>query len=692
MLEDNQIHSATDPNFSHQSYFVNHSWLVRYKPVDYYTNHSTNCTCLTSNTCVRPQGFFCRNESCRVTTYFPTQSIPGLVISCFPINSILLSTLECFYSASCIQMLLDWRLFELADVYRPLALNVTPLNPHLTSRYSPTTPLNEAISSLLVEDWKVTTNVTAHYDQCRPSICTYTYLTRFEPLHVVTAVLGLIGGLSVVLRLTVPVIVRIIMQKIQRRQQQRNTPISEETSKCITTILTREIPIHLLRHTKDHWCLLLLLLASSTHPPVTRRQSLFQRARRSFIELDLFITEVNHSIWATRIYIWLFIIIFLSILLVSIFNQQTSLYIVQLPSESTFEHLHHLHSSHSLSCRCSRSSTSYGSFLNLTARYHQVCSSNFISPDWWTLIASRGDETFLLLDQPLLSNHFRMLSSFCTLSKQTVENAINTFISDTFVSVEPLTRTDFNDQIDSSLRTLIEQTPITFEHPLNHIVDTLRANQLTHLFLSNWMIGFSTASEYFVFSSQPLSYNNGTCSCAISTGASCWWPLTFLSENQINVTLPGLRGGCLPVDGLRQSTLECLYDSNCLAIIRSLINTTFIPLIPTPLDQNFVSRFPFRTTQVGTMIDQLFVEEWINTSNYSLYYQTCSPGDCRYTLVEQETIPNLITSLLGFYGGVTLCLRMIVIAGFKLLEWIRHCYRRRKDRMQIIPGASRHTA
>ena len=574
-LEDNQLHASTDNNIAHKSYLVNTSWSLRFTARVYPGDNNNTCTCLTSNTCVRPQGFYCRSVSCQMAANLPNQTIPGLRISCFPINSVLLSTLECFYNASCIQMLLDWRLFEIADIYRPLVLNVTPLNPNLSSRYAPTTTLDVAISRLLIEDWKVTTNVAAHYDQCKPSICTYTYVARLSPLYVVTSVLGLLGGLSVVLRLTVPVIVRIIMQKIQRRHQPVNGQMCEITSK---TNDQNDHKILWMPAQLNHINLVFFsLLVPSTNPTVTRPRSLFQRTRTTITGLDAFVTQVNHSLWATWTYLSLLVITFFIILLISAFNQQTSVHTVQLPSESTFEHLHQLHS---LSCRCSRSSTLYSSFLNVSTRSHQVCSSNFTSANWWKLLASRGDETFTLLDQPLLSNHFRMLSSFCTLSSQTIKDAITTFMSSTFVSVEVLTRTQFNDQIDSLLKNLIEQIPINFGHPFTHIIDTFRANQLTHLFLSNWMIAFSSAAENYILSNKPLSYNNGTCTCATVDGSSCWWPLTFLSDNQTNLTLPGLRGGCLPVDGLRQSTLECLYDERCLATIRSLMNTTFTPSIP----------------------------------------------------------------------------------------------------------------
>jgi hypothetical protein len=49
-------------------------------------------------------------------------------------------------------MLYNWRLFEITDVFYPLILNVTPLDPNLPSRFLPTTKLDVLVSRLLIEE------------------------------------------------------------------------------------------------------------------------------------------------------------------------------------------------------------------------------------------------------------------------------------------------------------------------------------------------------------------------------------------------------------------------------------------------------------------------------------------------------------------------------------------------------------
>ena len=227
MIEDNQFHLSVDTNIGYISYVVNDTWSVKLRPRSFplVSNYNQTCTCLISNQCVRPQGFYCRSISCNRPTLPPNQTIPGLVVSCFPVSSLLLSTFECFYNQSCIQMLYDWRLFEIDDVYYPLTLNVTPLDPNQPSRFSSTTKLEAIISRLLLEEWINTTSKSAHYQQCNPKICTYTYTARFETVYVITTVIGLFGGLFVILRLSIPFIIHFPFQQIMKRRTRPVEPI-----------------------------------------------------------------------------------------------------------------------------------------------------------------------------------------------------------------------------------------------------------------------------------------------------------------------------------------------------------------------------------------------------------------------------------------------------------------------------------
>jgi len=164
------------------------------------------------------------------------------------------------------------------------------------------------------------------------------------------------------------------------------------------------------------------------------------------------------------------------------------------------------------------------------------------------------------------------------------------------------------------------------------------------------------------------------------------------STNNISptITLPGLIGGCLPIDGLRMTTLECFFDSACLDTLQKVLNDT---MIPSPLNISVSTRFSPTTTTLGSMIDELFIEQWFNTSNYSSYYQTCSPPACYYKLVERNSLIYVITFLLGLYGGLTKIIRMIVSESLGLFSYMRFPrFGNQRQTMRVAPSTSVTTA
>ena len=392
--------------------------------------------------------------------------------------------------------------------------------------------------------------------------------------------------------------------------------------------------------------------------------------RQILISLNVFDNEMDQTALVSIVYLLLVGASFSIALLFVALGRETHSYISMSPSESTFELLNAQYGVESVSCPCTQIATPYNTFLTLSPVYHQVCSSDLISSDWWKLVWGTGG-IFQLKDQPLLSTYFRMLSSMCELSKETVKNATNTFLSSGFISVTILGRSSFEDRVKSSVNALIQQTPMSFRRTLQFTRDSFRANQLEDLFMSSWKPALTTSSDINIEARIPLSFNNGTCMCATSMLSSCWRPLVFVMNSSTTgisstITLPGLIGGCLPLDGLRMSTLECFFDSTCLATLGKQLNST---MVPGQLNISVSTRFPPTTTTLGSMIDELFVEQWSNASNYSSYYQMCSPRACYYKRVEGNSLVYIITFLLGLYGGLTTTIRLVVSQG---LRWFRH--------------------
>src|SRR5579862_2927204 len=117
---------------------------------------------------------------------------------------------------------------------------------------------------------------------------------------------------------------------------------------------------------------------------------------------------------------------------------------------------------------------------------------------------------------------------------------------------------------------------------------------------------------------------NNTCNCVVSN--SCQG---YLRVGPADLILPGLVVGCSPIEGLRLSTLECFYSSDCISTIITYLeyyiqmdgsppNNFVPPIIPPiairPLDNSTNSQF-LPNSSIGTLISELFIEELISTSS-----------------------------------------------------------------------------
>jgi hypothetical protein len=136
----------------------------------------------------------------------------------------------------------------------------------------------------------------------------------------------------------------------------------------------------------------------------------------------------------------------------------------------------------------------------------------------------------------------------------------------------------------------------------------------------------------------------------------------------------GLVYGCLPIYGLRLSTLECLYNYTCLKTLANFIDSSYIP---NPLNISIYTRFtPVSSIPIGTLIDELFIEIWQNTSNYSDYFSVCAPLTCQHTYMERNNAIYMLTTFLGLYGGLTIGLKFVVwhvlCVTWKVYQWFKN--------------------
>lgn len=454
-----------------------------------FIKDNRTCSCDTSSQCTRSQGFFCQTVACKQGNALPTWPILGLNIGCFPIDSILLSTLECFFNQSCIQMLIHLRLYDFDRVYLPVNItNITALNLNRPSRFFPNTTFETIISQLFVENWTTRADFLEHYHHCQPKFCTYTFIERYQPVFIITSVIGLMGGLTVVFELFVPVFVQIVLRVFRRRRR-------------------RDV-FHL---------------------------HLFEKLRQlNIYQQDA--VEGDHPLIATRIYI---VLLLITLVIVSVFislQQQTHSFTVDFPIESEFRSLNEKYPS-TLSCSCSQLAVRYETFLHLSPTLHQICSSDFIHSNWSSTLANKGD-IWNTPDWFLLSTQYRLLSSMCQLSEEILNQSISKFLSEQLINTETLSSNSFHQLIDSAMILFLEQLPKEFRRTLSFIHQTFRSNQFIDRYMSTWQVTHSNLNESYILRWKPIQRNNHTCICAAGM-SSCSKSLSFFDTFNRTITLPG---------------------------------------------------------------------------------------------------------------------------------------------------------
>lgn len=264
------------------------------------------------------------------------------------------------------------------------------------------------------------------------------------------------------------------------------------------------------------------------------------------------------------------------------------------------------------------------------------------------------------------------------------------------VTVTTLSRDSFASEITSLVESISERLPVNYRRGYDLITELMHNSLLSTAFNTDWLLEFGDESNSYRMRSVPREYANGTCNCVVSK--DCHEPLRIGPPGLI---LPGLVVGCLPIDGLRMSTLECFYSSSCVNTIISFLDyytemdgsppTDFVPpatpqLVVTPLNSSIPSQFS-PNSSIGMLMDELFIEKWSNESSYDNYFSACAPSVCYYEYIRRNDILYVVTSLLSLYGGLTVSLRLIVWNSLRMYRKFKK-WCKPNNRITVLPPAT----
>lgn len=84
------------------------------------------------------------------------------------------------------------------------------LSKTLTSHFQVNSTIADILYALAIEDWNEKIDYTLYYNHCKPVNCFYAVTKKFNIPSVITTVIGLIGGFSVILDILIPPIIKFL--------------------------------------------------------------------------------------------------------------------------------------------------------------------------------------------------------------------------------------------------------------------------------------------------------------------------------------------------------------------------------------------------------------------------------------------------------------------------------------------------
>ena len=432
-----------------------------------------------------------------------------------------------------------------------------------------------------------------------------------------------------------------------------------------------------------------------------RLRTLWMYSKKTMVEFNLFPTippSTDPKIMCrnrrtTRIYLILLITALLILIIYTSLRQKTVTMTVESPLLSTYKELF-VQYPLTLQCPCNRITIKFKEFISqIEPQYHQICSSVFVSQKWFNSVSDLslihyGEKTNDF--RKAIRTQFQTLSTFCKVAQNTLNTSLPIFEETNFITAYVISRAEFDVRTKAVIEQFKRTTSNQFTETFKLTQTTNHANQLATLYQSNWLFtpkDFPSAVDPDPDSIRhvltlPLSYGIDGCSCGIKSNCSTLVTFPFPVSDQLSVTtLPGFLHGCLTLDSFLQSTLTCLYNETCLALMQASIYYSK----PIPVDVLTYSSLSMPNTTIETLLSQVFVSQWFENTSFDLYFNECAPQSCQYSYVLEYDSLYVVTNLIALFGGLTNGLQFVVkylsIIVYKIVD-------RRKKKTQIAPDST----
>ena len=362
---------------------------------------------------------------------------------------------------------------------------------------------------------------------------------------------------------------------------------------------------------------------------------------------------VAHERILTRIYLVLLCCLLLAIGITSASIVHTVRRTETTPSAARFQYLDQRYHD-TLQCPCSKGGIAYKTFLFTDAKFHQVCSSEYVTQSWVDTVFAE-DHSFLSTGdnfRETLSFFWQTIASLCQASNQTWTAAIADFSDSYIISPKAVAEEQIRDQSGSALRHHIASTEAVLSSTLGALQRSIAGNQFVSALASNFYLDRPTTEfgDWPTPRMSPRIFND--CSCMRMAG--CPRPAMVNDSRGELVRVPGMITDCLVVDATLASTLECYYDRACMSLLHGS-DSENVGL----LSSNGKTTFS-RNTTVQALLDKIFIDELDIKISFELFYGQCQPAHCSYSYSHRFDKMFVVTTLIGVFGGLSFLLRYTV--------------------------------
>ncbi|CAF3450141.1 unnamed protein product, partial [Rotaria socialis] len=570
-----------------------------------------------------------QNPLCNVETHYQDSTswtIPGLSFKCFVFDSVLQSSLICWYNHRCLNEVLTKLVFFDTS-------NITILDDKLPSRFRSNTTIKLLLDQMMIEEWAATINYTAFYHNCYPTYCTYAYYAKQNALYLIATMMGIFGGLDVILRIVCLIVVRFLFRC--------------KTAPPGVSTLFPNTPNTLTQHPRYH------LLLCNVWNIIRHEIKTYNLFKSGFNQLHI----INRERYSTRLYFFLLSIGIFIIIIYSISSKETVTEKIERPTLAMYEKL--LQSNDSTwRCPCSDISISYSQFIKINITFHQICSSDFVQKSWLNLLFSNSSSLMYESShfRMILSAYFNFLSTLCTLAQTTKHNDILRFLSEKCIGAQLMPVPLYQIVLEDAMYQMKGPRSGRLNRILGLIQGIAYGNTLISSYLLNWYWPLHNNSSQTLARAHAMTLDN---SCSCRTHIDCVQPESIYSSaiNSSHWMMPGLNIGCSIIDTIQNSTLQCLYNQTCIDLLQLFIQRSpeRLPnnINVTALNSMLHTRYP-PDTSILRMSDQLFFQEGLIEISYVEFYKQCAPNYCSYTFEKHSNFLVIISRILALWGGLTL--------------------------------------